>query len=158
IKKAALAAGMPNDDIAFEEKGAGARAYAEAVSTYLAIAVSRATDYWGTGAIWEPGGSFIAHVFTRNALPMTWDYPEANPFGEGSGSWSQTCVEWIERYLKTVNSRRAGRALQADAQTQNISLNRVVSTDPPYYDNIGYADLSDYFYVWLRHSLKPVFP
>ncbi|MCY4557670.1 MAG: DUF1156 domain-containing protein [Chloroflexi bacterium] len=140
------------------EDGTYASAYGDAVGLYLAIAVSRATDYWGTGAIWEPGGLFIAHVFTRNALPMTWDYPEANPFGGRSGSWNQTCVEWIERYLKTVGAHRAGSAIQADAQTQSLSLGRVVSTDPPYYDNIGYADLSDYFYVWLRRSLRSVFP
>lgn len=140
------------------EGGSSAAAYAEAVSIYLSIAVSRATDYWGKGAIWEPGGSFIAHVFTRNALPMTWDYPEANPFGNASGSWEQTCVEWIERYVRTINATVHGIAIQQDAQTQVISKDKVVSTDPPYYDNIGYADLSDYFYVWLRRSARDVFP
>ncbi|MGH2542267.1 MAG: hypothetical protein ACRDIB_05710, partial [Ardenticatenaceae bacterium] len=150
VKRDALAIELPEDGRGLAEGGTGASAYADAVGVYLAIAVSRATDYWGTGAIWEAGGSFIAHVFTRNALPMTWDYPEANPFGGGSGSWNQTCIEWIERYVKTVDSRVTGTALQADAQTQSVSLGRVVSTDPPYYDNIGYADLSDYFYVWLR--------
>ena len=158
IERNAIASGMPNDKMPLRDGGKGATAYAEAVSSYLAMAVSRATDYWGTGAIWESGGSFVAHVFTRNALPMTWDYPEANPFGEESGSWSQTCVDWIERYLKTVYSTTFASACQANAQTQKLSLARVVSTDPPYYDNIGYADLSDYFYVWLRHSLQGVFP
>jgi putative DNA methylase len=158
VERDALAADLPGDGRMLAEGGNGARAYAEAVSVYLAIGVSRATDYWGTGAIWEAGGSFIAHVFTRNALPMTWDYPEANPFSRGSGSWNQTCVEWIERYLKTVGPRLPGTAVQADAQTQSVSQDRVVSTDPPYYDNIGYADLSDYFYVWLRRSLSAVFP
>jgi len=158
IRRDALARGFSDEAQGLDQGGAGAKAYSEAVSVYLAIAVSRATDYWGTGAIWEPGGSFIAHVFTRNALPMTWDYPEANPFGNASGSWEQTCIEWIERYLKTVDSQVPGIAGQADAQTQSLSEHRVVSTDPPYYDNIGYADLSDYFYVWLRHSLRSVFP
>jgi len=153
-----IAGGLSEDRRPLVEGGLGGHAYAEAVSVYLAIGVSRATDYWGTGAIWEAAGSFIAHVFTRNALPMTWDYPEANPFSNGSGSWSQTCIEWIERYLKTVRSQVAGTALQADAQTQSVSHDRIVSTDPPYYDNIGYADLSDYFYVWLRRSLKAIFP
>ncbi len=137
--------------------GNGAEEYADAVSVYLAIGVSRATDYWGTGAIWEAGGSFIAHVFTRNALPMTWDYPEANPFSRGNGSWEQTCMDWIERYVKTIHSKVLCHSVQADAQTQNLSKDCVVSTDPPYYDNIGYADLSDYFYVWLRRSLRTVF-
>src|SRR5262249_32347555 len=80
VTKDALRAGLSNDDRGLEQGGTGAKAYAEAVSVYLAIAVSRATDYWGTGAMWEPGGSFVTHVFTRNALPMTWDYPEVNPF------------------------------------------------------------------------------
>ena len=158
VKYDATTADLPNDDHRLVDNGMGTAAYADAVSAYLAIAVSRATDYWGTGAIWEGGGGFIAHVFSRNALPMTWDYPEANPFSDGSGSWEQTCLEWIERYLKTVMPQLIGRAMQADAQNQGISLDRVVSTDPPYYDNIGYADLSDYFYVWLRRSLKSVFP
>ena len=158
VKQRVQEIGLGNDPCSLTEDGRDASAYADAVGLYLAIAVSRATDYWGTGAIWEPGGLFIAHVFTRNALPMTWDYPEANPFGGRSGSWNQTCVEWIERYLKTVGAYGAGSAIQADAQTQSLSSGRVVSTDPPYYDNIGYADLSDYFYVWLRRSLRPVFP
>ena len=154
----AVAAALPNDGEPLASGGTGARAYGDSVAVYLACAISRATDYWGTGAIWESSGSFIAHVFTRNALPMTWDYPEANPFGEWSGSWIQTCVDWIERYVTTITSRVPAISLQADAQTQCLSAERVVSTDPPYYDNIGYADLSDYFYVWLRHSLKSVFP
>ena len=158
VKQRAQESGLADDPQSLAEDGRCASAYAAAVGLYLAIAVSRATDYWGTGAIWEPGGLFIAHVFTRNALPMTWDYPEANPFGSRSGSWNQTCVEWIERYLKAVGAYGAGSAIQADAQTQSLSLDRVVSTDPPYYDNIGYADLSDYFYVWLRRSLRSVFP
>jgi putative DNA methylase len=158
VKRDALAAGLPDDGRGLVNGGITATAYADAVGVYLAIGISRATDYWGTGAIWEPGGSFIAHVFTRNALPMTWDYPEANPFSNGSGSWEQTCIEWIERFVSTLDSEVAGTSLQADAQTQSVSTGRVVSTDPPYFDNIGYADLSDYFYVWLRRSLRGVFP
>jgi putative DNA methylase len=158
VQRDALAAGLPDDKRPLCDGGSGATAYAEAVGVYLAMSVSRAADYWGTGAIWEAGGSFIAHVFTRNALPMTWDYPEGNPFCDGSGNWNQTCLEWIERYLKTVAPAVAGRVEKADAQTQSVSVGKVVSTDPPYYDNIGYADLSDYFYVWLRRSLRTALP
>jgi putative DNA methylase len=158
VKRDAIAAGMLDDGRGLATGGSIATAYADSVCVYLAIGVSRAADYWGTGAIWEPGGSFVAHVFTRNALPMTWDYPEANPFSNGSGSWEQTCIEWIERFVRTLDSQIAGTSQQADAQTQSISAGRVLSTDPPYYDNIGYADLSDYFYVWLRRSLKDIFP
>jgi putative DNA methylase len=154
----ALGTGLPSDRTSLGNGGTGAAAYADAVGVYLAISVSRAADYWGTGAIWEAGGSFIAHVFTRNALPMTWDYPEGNPFSDSSGNWNATCLEWIERYLRTVVPAISGNAQQADAQTQRVTVDKVVSTDPPYYDNIGYADLSDYFYVWLRRALRPVYP
>lgn len=157
-KTDAVAGGWPDDGISLTNGGTGVTAYVEAISVYLSFAVSRASDYWGRGAIWESGGMFIAHVFSRNALPMTWDYPEANPFSNGSGSWSQTCVDWVVRYLRTAGCYVAGSSVQADAQTQKISNGKVVSSDPPYYDNIGYADLSDYFYVWLRSSLRSIFP
>jgi putative DNA methylase len=150
--------GSSDDGIGLDNGGTGITAYTQALSVYLSFAVSRASDYWGRGAIWESGGMFIAHVFSRNALPMTWDYPEANPFSSGSGSWSQTCVDWIVRYLRTAGCYSPGSSAQADAQTQKVSNGKVVSTDPPYYDNIGYADLSDYFYVWLRSSLRSIFP
>lgn len=153
-----LAAGESDDGVRLQAGGTGLTAHADALALYLSFAVSRASDYWGRGTIWESSGMFIAHVFSRNALPMTWDYPEANPFSNGSGSWSQTCVDWIARYLRGAGCYATGSAEQADAQSQETSLHRVVSTDPPYYDNIGYADLSDYFYVWLRRSLRSVFP
>jgi len=156
-KSDAIAGGLPDDGIGLDKGGIGVTAYVEAISVYLSFAVSRASDYWGRGAIWESGGMFIAHVFSRNALPMTWDYPEANPFSNGSGSWSQTCVDWIVRYLRVAGCYASGLSVQADAQTQKISNGKVVSSDPPYYDNIGYADLSDYFYVWLRSSLRSIF-
>lgn len=157
-KNDAVSSGLLDDGIGIDKGGTGVTAYVEAISVYLSFAVSRASDYWGRGAIWESGGMFIAHVFSRNALPMTWDYPEANPFSNGSGSWSQTCVDWIVRYLRTAGCYASGSSVQADAQTQKISNGKVVSSDPPYYDNIGYADLSDYFYVWLRSSLRSIFP
>jgi len=133
--------------------------YADAVAVYLACAASRAADYWGTGTIWEPGGGFIAHVFSRNALAMTWDFPESNPFSTSTGNWSQTCLDWVERFVKTLtDGNPPGISQQADARTQTTSVSKIISTDPPYYDNIPYADLSDYFYVWLRKSMKAVLP
>ncbi|HEV3309792.1 MAG TPA: DUF1156 domain-containing protein, partial [Chloroflexota bacterium] len=158
VKRDMQTAGFRDDGKPLDSGGVAATAYADALAVYLACAVSRASDYWGTGTIWEPGGGFIAHVFTRNALPMTWDYPEANPFSHASGSWSQTCMDWVERFVRTLNPTVGGSSRQADAQTQGLSASKVVSTDPPYYDNIGYADLSDYFYLWLRRSLRSIFP
>ncbi len=154
----AAATGMTNDDVPLSEGGSGARAYSEALSVFLACGVSRAADYWSSNAIWESGGGFIAHVFTRNALPMVWDYPEGNPFSQSSGCWEKTCIDWICRVVQCLPARGFGQAAQADAKTQSASQGRVVSTDPPYYDNIGYADLSDFFYVWLRRSMRDIFP
>lgn len=156
--QSSIVAGMMNDDIPLADGGRGAQAYSEAVSMFLAFGVSRAADYWSSNTIWEPGGGFIAHVFTRNALPMIWDHPEGNPFSRSSGCWEQTCIDWICRVVGNLPARGFGMAIQADAKTQSVSRGKVISTDPPYYDNIGYADLSDFFYVWLRRSMRDIFP
>lgn len=140
------------------QKDARPAAYADAIAIYLACAISRACDYWNTNATWEPGGGFVAHAFTRQAIPMVWDFAEANPFSNASGNWESTCVEWVERVARGLNATTAGTSVQADAQRQSLSSGKVISTDPPYYDNVGYADLSDFFYVWLRRSLAPVAP
>jgi putative DNA methylase len=88
---------------------------------------------------------------------MTWDFSEANPFSEASGNFDGG-VGWIVKVInEAVPATVPGSACVADASSQSLSADKVVSSDPPYYDNIGYADLSDFFYVWLRRSLKPVF-
>ena len=158
VKSDAIAAGPPDDGKGLANGGTGATAYADSVGVYLACGTSRASDYWNSNATWEPGGGFVAHAFTRQAIPMVWDFAESNPFSDAGGNWSNTCMEWVERVIRAFVPGNGGNALIADAQTQSISTGRVVSTDPPYYDNIGYADLSDFFYVWLRRSLKSVFP
>jgi len=158
VKQDAQTAGLPANGNGLAADGTGSAAYAEAVSVYLGCAVSRAADYWNRNATWEPGGGFVAHAFTRQAIAMTWDYAESNPFSDASGNWSATCVAWVERVLQNFVPASGGTAVSADAQRQSISRSKVVSTDPPYYDNVPYADLSDFFYVWLRRSLKPVFP
>ena len=158
VRHDAAAANLSDDGSPLRDDGTGARAYAEAVGVYLACAISRAADYWNTNATWEGAGGFVAHAFTRQAIPMVWDYAEGNPFSGASGNWAGTCLAWVEEVARTLGSVEIGFSTQADAQTQTWSHNKVVSTDPPYYDNIGYADLSDFFYVWLRRSLKPVFP
>lgn len=135
-----------------------AQAYAEAVSTYLAFGVSRASDFWSSNATWESSGGFVSHVFTKQALPMVWDYAESNPFSSGTGNWDQTCIDWIVRVVRELNPKVSGISFQAAAQEQTISTNKVVSTDPPYYNNISYAILADYFYAWLRRTLRPIHP
>jgi putative DNA methylase len=135
-----------------------AQAYADAISTYLAFGVSRAADFWSSNATWESSGGFVSHVFTKQALPMVWDYAESNPFSAGTGNWEKTCIDWIARVVREFSPKAGGFSVQAAAQDQKISINKVVSTDPPYYNNISYAVLADYFYVWLRRTLKPIFP
>lgn len=137
--------------------GEGAQAYADAVGVYLAFAVSKAADRNTSLCVWENQMDRLRGTFGRQALPMVWDYVETNPFAGAGGDIYGTVhslCEVLDKFLSGV----VGRAQQNDAQAQSLSRNRLVSTDPPYYDNIGYADLSDFFYVWLRRSLKPVFP
>ena len=149
-------------DAAIDERGSNyqmdAAAYADAVATYLGLAVGRAADYWSGNATWEPGGGFIGHTFTKHAVPMVWDFAEANPFSDASGNWSDTALQWIPRVIELLPAVGTGQAHQAAAQQQQFSRGHFVSTDPPYYDNVGYADLSDYFYVWLRRTLRTVYP
>lgn len=155
IRHAAIAAGQSDDDLQLDAGGTGARAYAEAVSVYLGMAVSYACNYWSEIA--TPAEGFIRGTFALLALPMTWVYAEAPPFGETSGNW-MAGVEWAEKVIALLPAVQTGEASQVPAQSNNLSRNKVISTDPPYYDNIGYADLSDYFYIWLRRSLRSVFP
>ena len=133
-------------------------AYADAVATYLGLAVSKSADYWSNLCLWrsDPKNQGIGHVFARHALQMVWDFAEANVFSESSGNWKNN-VEWVAKVVAGLGGDASGRAMQRDATTPFPEPEKVVvSTDPPYYDNIGYADLSDFFYVWLRRSLGPI--
>lgn len=157
VRADAIATGMANDGVGLAAGGTGAQAYAEAVGVYLAFAEDKCSDYWSSICTWHNSGEKMRNTFGRQAIPMTWDYAEANPMCESSGNW-MAMVDWSWKALAHTPASHNGFALQADAQTQNISSSKLVSTDPPYYDNIGYADLSDFFYVWLRKSLRPIFP
>jgi putative DNA methylase len=138
------------------EGGSGAAAYAEAVGVYLGIAVDKAADYNSTICGWISGGETLRNTFGRQAIPMVWDYCETNTLGAATGS-IDSGIGQVAKAVEVLVPGAGGSALQGDAQ--NVAVRgRVVSTDPPYYDNIGYADLSDFFYVWLRRSLRPIFP
>ncbi|EQD44088.1 hypothetical protein B2A_09713, partial [mine drainage metagenome] len=152
----AIAAGLPDDGKSLRDGGMGSAAYAEAVGVYLGIAVDKAADYNSTICGWISGGETLRNTFGRQAIPMVWDYCETNTLGAATGS-IDSGVGQVAKAVEVLVPGAGGSALQGDAQ--NVAVRgRVVSTDPPYYDNIGYADLSDFFYVWLRHSLRPVFP
>jgi len=157
VKHDAIQAGLPEDCPALAEMGTGATAYAEAVAVYLAMAVDKCTDYWSEICTWHSSGEKMRNTFGRQAIPMSWDYAEVNPMCDSSGNW-MAMIDWVWKAIKITPAGLAGIAVQSDAQSQIFSSDHVISTDPPYYDNICYADLSDFFYVWLRRSLKSVFP
>ncbi len=207
---------LPEEDVSLAEGGMGAQAYADAVATYLALAVDRLADRCSAICSWDAGYTKVRNTFARQAIPMVWDFAEANPFSDSTGNF-QGAVEWVARALETLPASGPGVAFQQDAtappafieptagtdHSGSLSENEffpgssgvqraetagqrsalsgkpsdslmfgqaptasnfsspsclVVSTDPPYYDNIGYADLSDFFYVWLRRSLRDVYP
>ena len=160
LKRAALATGLPEAGKPLRDGGTGASAYAEAVGVYLAFAVDKSSVYWSSLCPWlnQPKNEIVGNTFGRQALPMMWDFAESNPFSDSGGSIDKQ-VDYLARAIvQGLSGQRYGVAIQGDATNQSISSSKLVSTDPPYYDNIGYADLSDFFYVWLRRSLKPVFP
>lgn len=152
----ALTAGLPDDGIPLRDGGRGALAYAEAVSVYLAFAVDRQADRLSSIASWDVSRDNIRNTFGRQAIPMVWDYAEGNLFSGSGGSWGNN-LEWVWKVLAQLPAISTGLAVQQDATQLNLDA-KTLSTDPPYYDNIGYADLSDYFYVWLRKSLRPIYP
>lgn len=161
VKADALHAGMADDGKGIEAAGNGATAYADAVAVYLAFIISKLIDINNALAPWGHIQECPLHLFSRQAVPMAWDYAEANPLSNSSGSWSIVMGGIQKGMAPTVlnaDIRVPGISLNLDATVQTCSNGKVVSTDPPYYDNIGYADLSDFFYVWLRKSLRLVYP
>ncbi|RXE56039.1 hypothetical protein ABH15_07540 [Methanoculleus taiwanensis] len=153
----ALAAGMPDDDRRLEAGGDGAAAYADAVAVYLGLGLSRLSDICNALCRWEVSKTQVRNLFGRQAIPMVWDFAEPNIFANAAGDYGVS-LNTLSKVIDRLPCNDHGFCLQSDASNQIISKNNVVSTDPPYYDNIGYSDLSDFFYVWLRHSLKPVLP
>ena len=157
VRRDAVSAGLSQDGRYLRDGGTGTTAYAEAVSLYLAFSADKVADYWSTVCTWHNSRELVRNTFSRQAIPMSWDYAEANVFSSSTGNWL-AMVDWVRKCLKRFPKADTGAASQWDAAEQTQSFSKVVSTDPPYYDNIGYADLSDFFYVWLRRSLKAVYP
>ena len=158
VRADALAAGMADDGRRLDASGNGATAYAEAVGVYLAFAVNKMCDRGSSICGWDTSRDSIRNTFGRQAIPMVWDFAEANFIESSAGSYENAIDQGVRVVREYLPARAAGFAAQADAQSQTISRQKVISSDPPYYDNIGYADLSDFFYVWLRKSLRPIFP
>lgn len=147
----ARAAGMPEGD-RLEAGGTGAMAYADAIAIYLGVSVSKLTVFHNTGARWRSDADKTAPSFGRQAIPMVWDYAETHPFAGAGGDWTGV-IDGTTKVLDGIPASPQGFAMQASADNREFS-GLAISTDPPYYDNIGYSDLSDFFYVWLRRSLQ----
>jgi putative DNA methylase len=162
VRRDALKTGLADDPRPLREGGTGAMAYAEVVGVYLALALSRSADWTNSMTRWLPHLDKAQQMFSRHAIPMSWDYTEINPLTNVGGSLLAS-IKNINGSFNSLcfNSRsnvRNASVSQADCTTQKITAGKIVSTDPPYYDNIGYADLSDFFYIWLRRSLRSIFP
>lgn len=154
----AVNASMVDDGIGLDAGGSGAKAYGEAVGVYLAFLVDKLTDYNSTICSWNITRDGLRNTFGRQAIPMVWDYAEANPFSNSTGCISNT-LNWVTKcILEFPQNAIQGYVQQFDATQDNGLRSIMVSTDPPYYDNIGYADLSDYFYIWMRRSLIKTYP
>jgi putative DNA methylase len=157
VKRDAITAGRTDDGRSFDEGGTGADALADALAVYLAFQVDQLSNHLSSLCAWHVNNEQLKNTFARQSLPMTWDFAETNPFSSSTGS----LLNLQDRQVKGIHSLAPygiGVAAQEDATTQVTTQDKVVSTDPPYYDNIAYADLSDFFYVWLRRSLRPAFP
>ena len=169
VRQDAVAAGMLDDGMPLRDKGDGAMGYADAVGVYLTLAVGRLSNACSSVSRWQNSGDKVAGVFSRQAIPMLWDYADINVFSTSTQNWMAQ-INWVAEAVECLPSTvHRSLGFQGDAgafpsKTQEafsdhiLSDNLLVSTDPPYYDNVGYADLSDFFYVWLRRSAKSVFP
>ncbi|MEQ6918731.1 DUF1156 domain-containing protein [Halomonas aquatica] len=145
------------DEAPLSMGGRGSIAYAQAVCSYLVFALGKVENIGSTVASWMNDRGAFRETFARQAIQMTWDYAEANPFASAGGSFL-TAIDKGAKSIAHLPANQLGSAVQFDATLQDISKNKVVSTDPPYYDNVPYADLSDFFYVWMRRGLRKMWP
>jgi putative DNA methylase len=158
VRLNALSAAMSDDGVPLEAGGVGATGYADAIAVYLACLLDRMIYYGSSLTTWLPKDNALRDCMPRQGLAMVWDFAEGNPFGKSSGD-VLTCANSVANYLDVATPRSTAVVTQCDARMIDGGGRRFLfCTDPPYYNNISYADLSDYFYVWLRRPLKPLFP
>jgi len=157
IEGAAVSCGMESEENGLESGGESARAYAEAIRVFLSFQIDQLTNHLSTICSWHVNNEQLKNTFARQSLPMTWDFAEVNPFSTSTGSLNNLQERQIKAF-SGLATEALGFASQADAAVQTITRDKIISTDPPYYDNIAYADLSDFFYVWTRQNLRNVFP
>jgi putative DNA methylase len=159
IKADAVAAGIPDDDLPLNDGGIGATAYADAVATYLAFAVDKGANIWSSLCSWMNDRGAMRETFARQAIPMIWDFAEANPFCNSGGNFEMFINRSVD-VTQIINSDSIGKVFQHDAaiKHKSDSVTKLISSDPPYYDVVPYADLSDFFYVWMRRSIGSIYP
>jgi putative DNA methylase len=158
IEADAVEAGLSRDGARLRDGGRGATAYADAVITFLSFAIDKQADTGSSVCSWDSSLGKIRTTFARQAIPMTWDFAEGNPFGSGTGSF-EGVLNWMCRAIEHLPGGRPASVFQRDARARvRESPGAVISTDPPYYDNISYADLADFFYVWMRKNLSEIWP
>jgi len=161
VRRDALAAGYGEEETRLRDGGGGAVAYADAIVTYLSFAIDKLADFNNSLCSWNAPNSQLRYLFSRQAIAMTWDFAEVNPFSGGMASWESHLKSVAKAVGGTLGIGLGGEAtvVQRDARARVNELpGAVISTDPPYYDNISYADLSDFFFAWLRHNLREVWP
>jgi len=154
----AKAAGLKDDNLGIDQGGKGAAAYGDAIAVYLTFCLDRCADFNNSLTGWRPGNEKIMYLFARQAIPMVWDFGEANIMENVVGGFTTNLEYQAKCLLKLGTSVVDGTASQLDAAVQDVSKLKVISTDPPYYDNIPYAVLSDFFYLWMRRSLRNTYP
>ena len=157
VERDALKAGFSDDSTPLRDGGVGAKAYAEALSVYLGFGVSRLADIQNSLCRWESSKTQVRNLFGRQAIPMVWGFGENNVFGNAAGDY-RISLGSIVKVIERFHAAGTGCAIDHDAQTFEFPAGAVVSTDPPYYDNIGYADLSDFFFCWMKPALQQVYP
>ena len=146
------------DRIYLRDRGAGESAYIESIIMYLSLAIDKCLDYWSAFCSWHNGKEIIRNTFARQAIPMVWDYAEVNPFSSSTGNWLRQ-IDWVVKSVARLPAYGLGEVRQRHAISRLREVSKpVVCTDPPYYDNVQYADISDFFYVWLRHNLSEMWP
>jgi putative DNA methylase len=155
----AKAAGVSDDNICLAEGGSSASAYGDAIATYVTLAITRSVDWNNSLSRWESKAQVPQQLYGRQSIPMVWDFSEANILSNSTGSFLASIENIVKSFSKsTCKITNRGHVIQEDAAIQKTSKDKLISTDPPYYDNIAYADLSDFFYVWMRHCLNNIFP
>lgn len=150
--------GLDDDGVGLESGGSGATAYGDAVAVYLSLVASRQANYMSSLCVWSshPKDELAKQVFLRQGIAMTWDFAETNPFCNSGGTIDGN-VSYVSNCIERFVANALGSAEQANVVDAELE-GKVISTDPPYFDNVGYADLSDFFYAWLRRGAKPIFP